>query len=118
MIRNSQINHYHEKVELEVLNKTQLKVLYLERMTCLSNLLPYLALSLSAGVSYVDIDIPDSVVNQKLFKRQKDLTDEYLKEGLVFQEGIISYSDKKEIIEIILLYEQIFKIIHLLKEER
>ena len=118
IIKNSNIRHFYEKVELEELNKSTLKILYFERIASLSNIIPYLALTVYPNISYIDIGIPDTSDNQKLFKRQKSLIDNYLKDTLDFQENIIPYANKDELIEVILFYEQILKNIKQMRDNR
>ena len=117
IIKNSAIQKYYQREELEVLNKGILKNLYFERISSLSNIIPYLALTAKTNISYIDIGIPNTKENEKLFTKQKLLITEYLKETLVFQENIIAYSSKDDLIKSILFYEDVLKNIEILKED-
>ena len=117
LIKESKINNFYTETELEKNNKNILILLYIERVTALTNILIYLPLTNNPNVSYADIDIVDNLENIKVIEKQKLNIEIYLKESVKFQQNIVPFASKKDIISSILFYEEIFKKIKTLKEE-
>lgn len=107
---------YHEKSELETMQKGQLLELYIERIKVLVNTLPYIALTTKPGVTMQDVGIPDNSENNKALNEQKENTATFLNTTVDFQRTMMPYSDKGNLISSILYYESMLKELNQLNE--
>ncbi|WP_242084812.1 hypothetical protein [Aestuariivivens sediminis] len=106
------IKKYHNKPELERLQKGQLLGLYVERIESLVRLLPYIAFATKPGVTMSTLGIPSDKENYKSLDRQFEATDNFLESNAEFQERILPYSDTDNLISAILFYEETLKSLH------
>tara|TARA_R110000868_G_scaffold216416_3_gene466547 strand:- start:10790 stop:11236 length:447 start_codon:yes stop_codon:yes gene_type:complete len=109
---NVSINKYHDKQELENMQKGELLNLYIERIEVLYKILPYIAFTTKPGVTMNDLGIPDSSDNRKALEDEFDSTDEFLKNSTKFQKQLLPYSDTTNLIAGILFYEDTLKALH------
>ncbi len=106
------IKKYHNKEELERMQKGELLVLYMERMEVLIKTLPYIAFATKPGVTMSTLGIPNDNDNRKILDSQFEATNDYLKATNEFQSRILPYSDTSKLISAILFYEEIMKSLH------
>jgi hypothetical protein len=107
---------YHEKSELETMQKGALLELYIERIKVLINTLPYIALTTKPGVTMQDVGIPDNSENNKALDSQRENTTNFLNATVEFQKTMMPYSDKGNLISSILYYESMLKELNQLNE--
>lgn len=110
------IKKYHNKGELERLGKGELLGLYTERIESLVKLLPYIAFATKPGVTMSTLGIPNNSDNRKMLDNQFEASDNFLESTREFQEGILPYSDTKNLISAILFYEETMKSLHAYSE--
>ncbi|MCB0449464.1 hypothetical protein [Mariniflexile maritimum] len=106
------IKKYHNKEELERMQKGELLVLYMERMEVLIKTLPYIAFATKPGITMSTLGIPNDNDNRKILDSQFEATNDYLKATNEFQSRILPYSDTSKLISAILFYEEIMKSLH------
>ena len=112
IIRKVAIKKYHNKEELENMQKGLLLGLYMERIESLVKTLPYIAFATKPGVTMSSLGIPVDSDNTKALDNQFEATDEYLLITNKFQNKILPYSDTNDLIAAILFYEEIMKSLH------
>jgi hypothetical protein len=108
---------FHEKSELETMQKGQLLELYIERIKVLVNTLPYIALTTKPGVTMQDVGIPESAENSKFLDSQKENTSNFLNATVEFQKRMTPYADKGNLISSILYYESMLRELNQLNEQ-
>jgi hypothetical protein len=113
---NVSISKYHNKEDLERLNKGELLILYIERIEVLVKIMPYIAFTTKPGVTMSDLGIPDNKDNQKALEDQFEAVNDFLKSSVEFQKQMLPYSDTKNLIAAILFYEETLKSLHLYRE--
>lgn len=106
------ISKYHNKSELERMQKGQLILLYSERIQVLIRTLPYVAFATKPGVTMTTLGIPNSNDNKKALDNQFESTDDYLEKAGEFHTEYLPYSDTGNLIAGILFYEDIMKSLH------
>ena len=106
------IKKYYDKKELDNMQKGELLNLYIERITVLTNTMPYIAFATKPGVTMTTIGIPDSKENRKALENQHESTDVYVENTIEFQKIILPYSDTNKLAKAILFYEEIMKSLH------
>lgn len=110
------LRKFHEKSELEGMQKGQLLELYIERIKVLVNTLPYIALTTKAGVTMQDVGIPDNAENQKVLALQQQNTATFLNTTVDFQRTMTPYADKGNLVVSILYYEEMLKALQTINE--
>jgi hypothetical protein len=113
----SGIKKFHEKSELETMQKGALLDLYIERINTLVNYLPYIALTTKPGVTMQDVGIPESAENSKFLDAQKENTANFLNATVAFQRQMTPYADKGNLISSILYYESMLRELNQLNEQ-
>ena len=108
---------FHEKSELETMNKGQLLELYIERIKVLVNTLPYIALTNKPGVTMQDVGIPENSENNKVLDAQQQNTLTFLNATVEFQRLMTPYADKGNLVSSILYYESMLKELNNLNEQ-
>lgn len=106
------IKKYHNKGELERMQKGELITLYSERIQVLIRTLPYVAFATKPGITMTTLGIPNNNDNKKALENQFDSTDEYLEKAEEFHSVYLPYSDTGNLIAGILYYEEIMKSLH------
>ncbi|MEL0456115.1 hypothetical protein WJN01_07755 [Flavobacteriaceae bacterium SZ-1-7] len=112
------IKKYHNKDELDRMQKGELIELYTERNQVLVNTLPYIAFATKPGITMSTLGIPNDSDNRKALEDQFDTTDDYLEKSTEFHKVYLPYSDTKNLIAAILFYEEIMKSLHQYAEFR
>lgn len=111
------LRKFHEKSELETMNKGQLLELYIERIKVLVNTLPYIALTNKPGVTMQDVGIPENSENNKVLDAQQQNTLTFLNATVEFQRLMTPYADKGNLVSSILYYESMLKELNNLNEQ-
>ncbi|MCK5401912.1 MAG: hypothetical protein KAJ28_09795 [Flavobacteriaceae bacterium] len=106
------IRKYHDKDELDLMQKGQLLVLYIERIESLIKTLPYIAFATKPGPTMSTFGIPNSKENRKVLDEAFEATDAFLETNIEYQRKMLPYSDKSNLIEAILFYEETMKSLH------
>tara|TARA_R110002049_G_scaffold309289_2_gene520268 strand:- start:62035 stop:62481 length:447 start_codon:yes stop_codon:yes gene_type:complete len=106
------IKKYHNKEELDRMQKGELLGLYKERIGSLVKLLPYIAFATKPGVTMSTLGIPNDSDNRKALEDQFEATDDYLESTIEFQNRILPYSDTSNLVSAILFYEETLKSLH------
>ncbi|WP_339896459.1 hypothetical protein [uncultured Algibacter sp.] len=106
------ISKYHNKSELEQMQKGQLITLYSERIQVLVRTLPYVAFATKPGITMTTLGIPTNNDNKKALDNQFESTDDYLESTGEFHSEYLPYSDTGNLIAGILFYEEIMKSLH------
>lgn len=110
------IKKYHDKDELDRMQKGDLLILYKERIESLIKTLPYIAFATKPGITMSDLGIPNSNDNRKILKEEFESTDKFLENNDEFQKQMLPYSDKSNLIAAILFYEETMKFLHTYSE--
>lgn len=106
------IKKYHNKEELDRMEKGELLGLYIERIESLVKTLPYIAFATKPGKTMSTYGIPNTKENRKSLEDKVDATTEFLDTTMEFQKKMLPYSDKSNLIAAILFYEQTMKLLH------
>ncbi|NNC51250.1 MAG: hypothetical protein HKO01_12030 [Flaviramulus sp.] len=106
------IKKYHNKAELETMQKGALLGLYMERIESLVKTLPYIAFATKPGITMSSLGIPNDNDNRKILDNQFEATDDYVQSTTEFQNEILPYSDTNNLVAAILFYEEIMKSLH------
>jgi hypothetical protein len=110
------VRKFHEKTELDGMQKGALLELYKERIKVLVNILPYIALTHKPGMTMQDVGIPESPENSKALDVQKTNTNDFLNATIQFQSAMVPYADKGNLISSILYYENMLRELNQLNE--
>lgn len=103
----AKIDKYHNEVDLEKLGKLELTDLYLERVSVVTELIPYLALHKNpAGASLADLGIPETKTNISHLEKEVKNKEAYMETVRSTLHDIIPYADKRNIIWCILFLEE------------
>lgn len=106
------IKKYHNQDELENMQKGQLMILYNRRIEVLIKILPNIAFTTKPGITMSSMGIPYNKENRNALKDNIDAATTYFENTLEFQEIVLPYSDKDNLISAILFYEEILKALH------
>lgn len=106
------ISKYHDRDELLSVNKGDLLKLYIQRVDVLIKMLPNLAFTTKPGVTMSDVGIPDTKEHRKALGDNIEATASYFEDSAQFQNLVLPYSDKSNLIRAILFYEQTIKSLH------
>lgn len=110
------IKKYHDRDELDQMNKGQLLDLYIERIEVIVKILPNIAFTNKPGVTIQALGIPDTKDHRKALQENIKAASEYFDNTIEFQTKILPYSDKTNLIAAILFYEQTLKSLHTYNE--
>ena len=110
------IKKYHDRDELNDMNKGELLVLYTERIEVIVKILPNIAFTNKPGVTITDLGIPDTKEHRKALEENQKAASDYFDNTIEFQTKILPYSDKTNLIAAILFYEQTLKSLHTYNE--
>jgi hypothetical protein len=110
------IAKYHDREELDRMQKGQLLELYNERIEVIVNILPNIAFATKPGVTMTTLGIPDTKENRKALEDNKQASKTYFDSTIDFQKRVLPYSDKSNLISAILFYEQTLKSLHTYNE--
>lgn len=110
------IAKYHDRDELDRMQKGQLLELYNERIEVIVNILPNIAFATKPGVTMTTLGIPDTKENRKALEDNIQASKTYFDSTIDFQKRVLPYSDKSNLISAILFYEQTLKSLHTYNE--
>ena len=103
------IKKYHNKDELNRMQKGELLDLYIERIESLVQTLPYIAFATKPGNTMSTYGIPNTKENRKTLEDKVEGTNDFLETTIKFQKKMLPYSDKSNLIAAILFYEDTMK---------
>jgi len=109
---NVSITKYHDRQELEDMQKGKLLELYNTRIEIIIKILPNIAFATKPGVTMSSLGIPDTKDNRKALKENIEATTTYFDNTIEFQKIVLPYSDKINLISAILFYEETLKALH------
>lgn len=98
------ISKYHDREELDKLQKGQLLELYNERIEVIVKILPNIAFATKPGVTMSSLGIPDTKENRKALEDNIQASKTYFESTIDFQKRVLPYSDKTSLISAILFY--------------
>lgn len=110
------IAKYHDRAELEGLPKGNLLTLYNERIEVIVKILPNIAFATKPGVTMTSLGIPDTKENRKALEENIKAVNTYFESTMAFQDKVLPYSDKSNLISAILFYEETLKSLHTYSE--
>ena len=103
------IKNFHEKEELLRMQKGALKILYIDRLAVIINTLQYLPLTSIFTEDLSVLAIPIKKENLEAIEEQLKITEDFIFKSYNFQNKIIPYSNKEDLMDAILFYEEIIK---------
>ncbi|KFB00267.1 hypothetical protein IA57_12690 [Mangrovimonas yunxiaonensis] len=106
------IGKYHDREELQRMNKGKLLDLYIERIEVIVKVLPNIAFTNKPGVTIASLGIPNTKDHKKALADNINAAKEYFENTIEFQRKILPYSDKSNLIAAVLFYEQTLKSLH------
>lgn len=110
------ITKYHDRTELDQLPKGDLLKLYNERIEVIVKILPNIAFATKPGVTMTSLGIPDTKDNRKALEENIQASNTYFDSTIEFQNKVLPYSDKSNLISAILFYEETLKSLHTYSE--
>ncbi|HXJ99596.1 MAG TPA: hypothetical protein VNJ50_12160 [Gelidibacter sp.] len=110
------IAKYHDRAQLEALPKGSLLTLYNERIEVIVKILPNIAFATKPGITMTSLGIPDTKDNRKALEENIKAVNTYFESTMSFQEKVLPYSDKNNLISAILFYEETLKSLHTYSE--
>ena len=110
------IAKYHDRTELDGLPKGALLTLYNERIEVIVKILPNIAFATKPGVTMSSLGIPDTKDNRKALEENIKAVNTYFDSTMSFQDKVLPYSDKSNLISAILFYEETLKSLHTYSE--
>lgn len=106
------ISKFHDLKELQAMNKGQLMPLYIERVKILFSVIQYFGITSKSGVTFTDLGIPPSKENVSALDNEIENRSLFLGKNEQFLKSILPYSDTSNIIDAILFYEEVLKLVH------
>lgn len=106
------IEKYHDRDELESMQKGKLLTLYNRRIEVIIKILPNIAFATKPGITMSSLGIPDTKENRNALKDNNEATTNYFENTIEFQKIVLPYSDKSNLISAILFYEETLKALH------
>ncbi len=106
------IEKYHDRDELESMQKGKLLALYNRRIEVIIKILPNIAFATKPGITMSSLGIPDTKENRNALKDNNEATTTYFENTIEFQKIVLPYSDKSNLISAILFYEETLKALH------
>jgi hypothetical protein len=110
------IAKYHDRGELDQMAKGDLLNLYNERIEVIVKILPNIAFATKPGVTMSSLGIPDTKDNRKALEENIKASNTYFDSTIEFQNKVLPYSDKSNLISAILFYEETLKSLHTYSE--
>ncbi len=110
------ITKYHDRTELDQLPKGELLKLYNERIEVIVKILPNIAFATKPGVTMTSLGIPDTKDNRKALEENIQASNTYFDSTIEFQNKVLPYSDKSNLVSAILFYEETLKSLHTYSE--
>jgi hypothetical protein len=110
------IDKYHNREDLQNMNKGKLLELYNIRIEIIIKILPNIAFATKPGVTMSALGIPDTKDHRKALEENIEATTTYFDDTIKFQKLILPYSDKASLVAAILFYEETLKALHTYNE--
>ena len=110
------ISKYHDRAELDQMPKGDLLNLYNERIEVIVKILPNIAFATKPGVTMTSLGIPDTKDNRKALEENVKAANTYFESTMSFQNKVLPYSDKSNLVSAILFYEETLKSLHTYSE--
>jgi hypothetical protein len=110
------IAKYHDRNDLDKMQKGELLDLYNERIEVIVKILPNIAFATKPGVTMTTLGIPDTKDNRKALEENIQASKTYFESTIEFQRKVLPYSDKSNLISAILFYEETLKSLHTYNE--
>jgi hypothetical protein len=95
--------------ELKALGKTDLVKIYMERVSIVTEIVPYIALHTKPGATLKEMGIPESSQNVEHLNKEVKNKATYLASVKDTLDDVIFYADKDNIIWCILFFEDVIK---------
>jgi hypothetical protein len=105
----AKINKVYTKEELDQMGKLELTKIYMDRITVLTELSPYIALHTKPGATLEEMGIPSTPSNLDHLDKEVRNKDAYLRSVKDTLDDIIPYADKQNIIWAILFFDEMIK---------
>jgi hypothetical protein len=105
----AKISVFHTEEDLKKMGKTELTQLYMERISVLTELIPYIALHSKPGATLKEMGIPETSINVGHLEKEVKNKANYLEAVKNTLDDIIPYADKVNIIWSILFCEDVIK---------
>lgn len=99
----------HSEEELKLMGKTELVKIYMERVSIITEITPYLALRAKPGSTLKEMGIPESAQNTEHLVKESKNKKNYLSSVKDTLDDITYYADKDNIIWSILFFEEIIQ---------
>ena len=109
---NVGIDKYHDRDDLESMQKGELLALYNTRIEIIIKILPNIAFATKPGVTMSSMGIPDTKENRRALKENIEATSTYFDNTIEFQKIVLPYSDRANLISAIIFYEETLKALH------
>jgi hypothetical protein len=106
---NAKISKFHTEEELKQMGKIELTQLYMDRVSVITEIVPYLALHTKPGATLKEMGIPETQLNKDHMEREVKNKANYLSAVQNTLDDIIPYADKGNIIWSILFFEDFIK---------
>jgi hypothetical protein len=106
---NAKISKYHTEDELKQMGKIELTQLYMDRVSVITEIVPYLALHTKPGATLKEMGIPETTLNKEHMEKEVKNKGNYLSAVQNTLDDIIPYADKTNIIWSILFFEDFIK---------
>ncbi|MBV1923668.1 MAG: hypothetical protein KUG68_06555 [Flavobacteriaceae bacterium] len=106
------IEKYHDRDDLEDMQKGDLLALYNRRIEVIIKILPNIAFATKPGVTMSSLGIPNTKENRNALEENIEATSTYFENTIEFQKIVLPYSDKSNLISAILFYEETLKALH------
>ena len=114
---SASIRTYYDDKTLRAMTKGELVELYIERMKVIVKILPHIALATKPGVTMTDLGIPDDADNRKALDLETEATQTYIEITVNFLRKMLPYSDKNQLVTMVLFYEQTLKSLHEVEQQ-
>jgi hypothetical protein len=105
----AKVSKFYSKEELEKMGKLELTQIYMERISVVTELSPYLALHTKPGASLEEMGIPRTGENLEHLEKEVKNKEAYLKSVKDTLDDIIPYADKQNIIWAIMFYDEMIQ---------
>lgn len=109
------VSKFHDLKELQAMNKGQLMPLYIERVKILFSVVQYFGITNKPGTTFTDLGIPTSKENVQSLEDEVDARSIFLGKNEQFLKSILPYSDTSNIINAILFYEEVLKLVFVMQ---
>jgi len=106
---NAKLTKIHTKEDLDKLGKIELTEIYKERISIISEIVPYLALHPKPGATLKEMGIPQTTENSSHLEKEVKNKAAYIGSVNETLDDIIPYADKQNIIWSILFFERVIQ---------